>query len=376
MVCIPIPGVPCIGPSLNPLSYVRDAINDSLKSLTTQFERVFVHPPVVTHGPAQEYLYGNEIGTAGKLAVTVAFIVTAIAIFYSKAAHRVLKSFIAVFVLAAATPAWFALSDGLISAGNSLASAALFYHPPPGSHTSASFLGSSVISDLVGAIFGGGLILGLGSVLIGVFYAYAEIILLVKFGMLFGIALYGLSQKLLNWLIAAGLVAIVFGRATAILVIEVSKVAADNGLYGNTVYGLTFYLVIGLLLALAAQYGLYKGLKNVVSQVAGRITSRVTGTVKSLTKRTSPSNRNAMAQQAHNASMPSRVVVVKPPMRKRIKSTARDQAITHGAKKLGASKAAAAAGPEAAIVAAALTMANRANKARKDNQARQRQTQP
>lgn len=342
-------------PSLNPLSYLQDAIVGGLKGLTGVFEQVFVRPPVVPNNAATDYLYGNAIGTTGKLAVSVAFVATAIAIFWRKAAHKALNAFIAIVALAVLTPVWFYLSDWLIGVGNSLAEAALFYHPPPGSHTSGSFLPVPAMTNIAGAISGGSIMLLLGSVLVGVFYTYAVFIVVVKFSLLFGIALAGISPRLLKWIIAGGLVAMVFGRAAAILMIELSKVAADNGLYGDTVFGIVFYLIVGLLLALGAQYGLYKGMKQVVTSVAGNVKSRVTGTVKSVQKRISAEKSAALARQAHHNSMPVQVS-----MTKKVTKTTRDQVIIAGARKVGGAKVAAAAGPEAAVIAAAAVMAKKA----------------
>lgn len=346
-------------PSLNPLSYLQDAIVGSLKGLTGLFEQIFVRPPVVPDNAATDYLYGNAIGTTGRLAVSVAFIATTIAIFWRKAAHKALNAFIAIVVLAVLAPVWFYFADWLVRVGNTLAAAALFYHPPPGSHTSGAFLPVPAMTDISGAIVGGGIILFLGSLLTGVFYVYAVFIVVVKFGLLFGIALAGISPRLLKWIIAGGLVAMTFGRAAATLMIELSKVAADYGLYGNTVFGIVFYLIVGLVLALSAQYGLYKGLKSVVTNIAGNVSSRVTGAVKTVNKRISSEKSAALARQAHHNSMPVKVTMSKPPVSKRLKSTARDQAITAGARKLGGAKVAAAAGPEAAVIAAAAVMAKK-----------------
>jgi len=144
-----------------------------------------------------------------------------------------------------------------------------------------------------------------GVILVGIFYMYEVVVILVQFT---GILVFAVSplgartKKLLNLLISLGLVAMVFGRATAVFCLELSKIAINNLPGGSTPFGATFFIVVGILLAIAMQYALlyvtYRGQQMIV----GRVASSVRGKVETTTKqRKTVDVTSALA--AHAATM-------------------------------------------------------------------------
>jgi|GEM_PF-2958256 len=359
----------------NPFDYLKDFLLECLKGLVGNYEKMFAHQARVEIGGPFDYLYGNALGTAGRLAVSVAVVTSVIAIMHRKSARRAIDAFGAVFALVVLTPVWFAVADGLVAFGNVLSDAARFYHAPPASPTGLSFLTVPPTGNIVTAIIGGGFISFWGGLLLVIFYMYQVLVIVVKFGLLFGISLYGINHRLLYWLLATGLLTMTLGRPAAIFLIEVGKVMTDIGLLGQSVFGTCVYLIASLIAAIGIQVAIYIGLRKKVfnSEVFGRVASRVTGKVKSVVKRTPQQNSN-MARQAHQGSMPLTVKMHKPPLKKRLVKTGVEHGVRAGAQNIGL-KVAAAAGPEAVVVLAAAAMAKkvaRQARARRNNRASSR----
>ncbi len=359
----------------NPFDYLKDFLLSCLKGLVGNFETLIAHPARAEMNAPLDYLYGNALGSAGRLALSVAVATSVIAILHRKTARRAIDAFGAVIALVVLTPIWFAVADGLVAFGNVLSDAAQFYHPPPSQPTGVSFLTVPPTGNIVTAIIGGGFISFWGAVLLVIFYMYQVLIIIVKFGLLFGISLYGINHRLLYWLLSTGLLTMTLGRPAAILMIEVGKVMTDYGLLGKSVFGTCVYLIASLIVAISIQVAIYIGLRKKVfnSEVFGRVASRVTGKVKSVVKRT-PQQSSNMARQAHQGSMPMTVRMHKPPLKKRLVKTGVEHGVRTGAQQMGL-KVAAAAGPEAVVVVAAAAMARkvaRQARARRNNRASSR----
>jgi len=347
--------------ALNPTTYINDAFNwingkihDLFTGLATTFQNVLTNPPQFHAASWQDYLDGSSIALANMLIFAVATCLFVIIMFR----HQRLKSLphlaITVVGLAIADQSFFTLCDWLSSTGHTLSVAAQFYHPTTngsgGSSVSGSLLVVPTFANVIGSIIGLSWLAFFGVILVAiVVFTYILIGEVVRFLILPVFVLRPIgdrSQKFFDWLVSLGLVAMVFGLATAVFCLELGKMATDNLPAGTTSFGSTFYLTAALGLAIFMQVILVLATHSVwVNARTGRLFSTIRGRVESFTRR----NRRAEAQSVHAAHartmQPVPVTLAKPSPGKRVKQAIRQEAVRQGVTRVAGAKVAASAHP-------------------------------
>lgn len=290
--------------NLNPFEWIRDQIHGLFLGTVGLIEKMIINPPRPKAGPWQQYIYGSALGLAGTLAIAVTIVVIVLAMFFQGRIRSLGPALIVVAVIGLAGPLWFRLCAYLVELGDQLAKSAEFY-TPVGTPTGVSWLIIPPIDNVLGAITGLSSVTGAGIILVMIFFMYEVLVILVQF---FGILAFAFSplgprsRKLLNVLVSVGLVTMVFGRATAVFSLELSKIATNNLPGGSTSFGSTFFIISGIWLAIGMQGVLFYVTYQGQQMIMGRVSSKVSGKVETTTKQRKTSTMGS-ALAAHAATM-------------------------------------------------------------------------
>jgi hypothetical protein len=339
-------------------AYVKDLYQQTLKL----FQNIIVNPPHEKPGGFLDYLYGSSLGLAGQLSIAISIFVIVGAMFWQRRLRSIPHAFIVVFAIGACGELFFPLCDWLYSLGYNLAKAAQFYHPKGGG---SSLFATASIDNVLGSILGLGTIAFNGYWLLMMIIGYVVLIFAVKFLMLPVLALSPLgprSQAALSVLISGGLVSLVVGRAAAVLMLELSRMAIDLAPFGGTTVGLVTYSLIGIWAAIAVQFVLMYICYQQAHRIVGNVMSKVTGKVESFFTRSQKVDvRTAM--ESHQRSFRGPVGATEPSFGQRVVRDAKHDAIRIGAKHATTKIAGTAAGPigVAAVTAGSMALRKRAD---------------
>jgi hypothetical protein len=267
----------------NPFHWLAKAINGLTDGLVSSFQQVFIHPPRPMAGPWQDYLYGNAIGIAGILSVTICILVLVVAMFFQRRLASLGVAFVVALAIGTIYPVYFLACDWIVAAGDDLAQSAHWYH-----HGSDKLLSIPDIANVLGSIIGLGSITFTGGMLVVIFFIYELIIIVVKFFGLIALAASPAGERarrFLSWIVAVGIVTMLLGRAFAVFAVDLGRMASDHFPFASNSFGKTFFITTSLLLAIVLQGVLIWAMLRVSSHVVGHVHSRVFGQVESLNRR-------------------------------------------------------------------------------------------
>jgi hypothetical protein len=272
---IPIPGLS----ALNPFNWLAGAWHSMLLQEITVFEKAIISPPAQPAYSTTAYIYGNALGLAGRLSVIVTVAIAAIMVIHHRSAMKFPKALISLAIIGVGGPAFFYIVDQLVSFGTTFASALMVFNG------GAKLLNVPSSAGIIQEIMSYASIWGFGTLLVGEFFAYSIVIVVVKVLFLPALALWALGdrgRRFLNWIISLGLVATVFGRVVAVLILVIGRVFYVT--FTNLGWGWmgqTFVLCTTMLIAFLSQFVLIYVTLNAVDRVTGSLDSRVTGSVRS-----------------------------------------------------------------------------------------------
>jgi hypothetical protein len=276
---VPTPG--------NILQTMADAALDGLKSLVDMIQSVLVHPPRPHHGQWLDSFYGQSYGFSPLLAMAVAVIVTALAMFRAGKFERVFHAWFVVIAIAIGLKPWYGFCTWVVkNIRDPLCVWASHLYEPTDTHRN----GIAALLDVVnpfGILGGAGAIVVTGWILILIVTLYELMIIGVTFGAPLAFALSAVgsrAQAVLHWVVSIGIVSMTIGAPIAIAFLEVGEYCADNAPLHSITMIAVFYLLASLVGGIYAQYRLLKatnqGLQNVTGRALTKGKSVVSGTVK------------------------------------------------------------------------------------------------
>lgn len=295
---------------LNPVTWARafakllglalsGTLQKKVTDMTNFFEDLLVHPIRPPEGELTDWLYGNALGLAGNLAISMVIIGFLLAIFSRQIAIRASHALLIALIALPLFQLFFALCDGLIEASSTLTAAILKANELAGG---GKLIAPPSISDLFWGSIG---VLGIGisgTPLTIILAVFALLIIVVKFAFLPCLVLdpWG-GRGALRWCISGGLVFMFLSRPTAALCIVLGKtIGYQTHNVALTVIG----TIAGIIVAIIAQFKLIKKTNQVVGNVLSKARTRIDGRVETYNK---PMNRTTMqnVQNVHMAGMRS-----------------------------------------------------------------------
>lgn len=291
--------------SLNPFTNLAGYIQDSYQGLMKQFEQIIANTPQGKPGSYIELIYGSAWGLANTLILAITLVLVLSAMFWRRRFKSVFHAVSVAFVLGVGGAIFFPLCDQLYAAGSQLAHLAQFYHPKGQKESVLSTvvdLGTNANPFVL--IVGYGFMALLGLILVVIIYGYVVFIIGFKLIFLPALSLSPLGErgmKFLNILISFGLVSLVFGRAMAILWIELSRLAVDTAPLGSSQLGQVILTCFGLILAIVFQGLLLWAGYAGTSVVTGSIMSNIRGMVESFNRQTQKVD-GKVAVKSHGAA--------------------------------------------------------------------------
>lgn len=255
---------------------LKNLILDAYTAMTEELQKFLSNPPGYSNSAGLPGLYGSGTTLASYLAyMLLIMMIILAAVFFS--GKRLKDAFVAWIIISVMAPIWVQFVDWLRSVGNTLARLVDFYTPPEGKEP----LSIPDIATLGLAIPLIGFCLFFGGMLAMLIASYDIIIMMVKFS---GLVAYSVSsigkrmKQLTNLIFAFGLVATVFGKMFAVLVLDLGQVMVWTFPLGKTPFGAGAYTISSYLLAIIVQVTLVFACYKAVVEVEGRLGALVKGT--------------------------------------------------------------------------------------------------
>lgn len=354
----------------DPIGSLADAVQSSYQTTVKLFESYLAKSINLDQIPFVQYLYGNALGVADYLAMMVSVIVAIIAIFVAKKRVSAVMALLIVIAVGVLSPLWFDGTHQLILLGNSLSQSALKFENSVATKGSAPNGILPLINLVNGSTSVDGMLslttflpaLTLGVSLFGIFVGEAVLAVVAQFLGLITFSLYGLgdrTKKLMNLLVSIGLVTMVFGRPSAILIIALGQALVDYIPTGTNAFIEGVITCASFFIAILAQFGLLVLMYLATSAVVGRVVSVVTGSVKAVVENRNISRSKVMAD-VQTAAIKGRAAASpykSPSLVSEVRYHARDRAIANASVKL-ATKAAALASNAHPLVKAGFVLAD------------------
>jgi hypothetical protein len=260
----------------DPVGSLSELVLSALNEMTKLFQSTIAHPPRVSNNASLIDRYAASLQTGSYLAYMVLVFVITLTLALFRKGDRIIKALIVSLVFGAFAPSFLYIVDLMTSTGDDWSTAAsqLF------SGTASVPAFGNPILDIPAAI----LALFLGSVVTAYIVSYDLLIIIFKmvFPLAYASSSYGKrAMQFLNVLISLGLVATLFGRPLAVLIMGMGQLAVQTFPGGNVPFIASIYSDISYLLAGLSQLVLTVALYKAVKEIEGRISSAVTGAVKS-----------------------------------------------------------------------------------------------
>lgn len=292
---------------LDPLGSLSRALQAAFAQIVELFQHFIAIPLSLDGNSFIQYLYGNALGVYGYLAIIVMSITFIIALFIKRGRASFAQAVIIVLVSAAAGPLWFYAFDQLQLVGNQL-SIAFNLNPKvegvSGTNVVTLAFPSLQIPDVIMSLLTFTPLLYFMYWLFSIFVSYAFFAVVIKF---LGLILFSLlalgerTRKVFSFLVAVGLVVVLFGKPVAVLFISIgqglSSITAvfSSGFIQGII--LTGSVIASILVQPVLVFLMYKG----VSPIVGKVAAAVTGKVRALSE-----NRNEQGARAlSNANVSS-----------------------------------------------------------------------
>lgn len=256
---------------------------DSTMSFVDFLEMIIYNPPRLHRGDWTMGLFSFSFSLATYLAVTMTIIAILLAVYSRKGMMRAAHALFVALLMAPLSTVFFAFTDGMVQFGDTLAGGIFGLAERLGSNreivVSDPSTGLLLIAMVCVAI--------LGFLLVVVFIGYELLIVLITFSILLVLVFTPFGerfQRALEWLISAAIVAMILGRPSALLCIEIAKLASRATAPEIIGVVTTVALIGAFALALWLQWVLIRKTHNVVGRVGGNMVSRVRGSVDAITR--------------------------------------------------------------------------------------------
>lgn len=277
-------------------SVISTVLQQKINDLANFFEDFLVHPVRPPEGSVTDWLYGNAIGLAGYLVITLAIVGIILAWISPKAAIRGGKAFLLAVIAVPMFTVFFQLCDGMIQASDAVTGGIVQISKTAGS---GPLIAPPSITDLFWAGIGFIGIGASGGALVVVMIAFALLIVAVKFLFLPALVLdpwLGKARGILEWCMSIGFIAMFASRPVAAFCITLGRLLAAPA---HSVAITVIAIIAGIILAFAAQFVLVKKTRKIVGDVMSRARSQVYGKVETINR---PINQTNM-QQVQNIHM-------------------------------------------------------------------------
>jgi hypothetical protein len=291
-----------------PFYLINSWLHSLYIGLANDFEKEFVHTPIPTNGPWQDYLYGSALGLSEYLTSGI-FIIMAVAVtifsWHGGLMRRVPRMFSRVIVVILAPTFFFWLIDRVKYYGDQASVWASQIVPTGSTHLAHSLLYIPAINNPLGSIAGLVFVAIFGGLLWLIVIVYQGIAIVATFLALPFFVLSIVSDRalrVLNWLISLFIVSAFAGRPVAILCMQLGKAASEHLPLGNTVFGSVLWVVGSLLLAIAMQGILIWACLTSVSYVTGNVHGRVAARVRGGNVNAKLQKNSEGRRQAHRQS--------------------------------------------------------------------------
>ncbi|HEY8886150.1 MAG TPA: hypothetical protein VIM31_01470 [Candidatus Microsaccharimonas sp.] len=350
---------------LDPLGSLSRALQNGYAQIVELFQRFIAVRLTLDGTPFVQYLYGNALGAYNYVAMAVMAVTFIIALFIKRGRASFAQAAIVVVAAGVIGPLWFYAADQFQLLGDQLTITFNLNQKVEGvdgvNLVTLAFP-QLEIPDVLMSLFTFAPLMYFMYSLFSVFVSYAFITVVVKFLGLLCFALLALgtrSQKVFSLLIAIGLVAVVLGRAVAVLFISIGQglssitaVFAEGFIQGIILNG---SVIAAILVQPVLIFLMYKG----VSPIVGRVAAAVTGKVRALSENREGqsvrglSNANAASLQGRSEAIPYNKG---PSYARRAVEIGGAMAIAKGAAMLAAKAASAVPHPAVKIAAVVATV--------------------
>lgn len=275
-----LPSLPGPGDMVNSLfGGLKNLILEAYKAMTGELQNFLGDPPAYSNSAGLPGLYGSGTSLASYLAYMLLIMSIMLAAVFFSGKH-LKDAFVVWIIVLIMAPLWVQFVDMLRSWGNTLAGAVDFYTPPEGKEAlslpEAPSLGLAIPLIAFCLFFGGMLAAWIAT--------YDVIVMVAKFSGLIAYSVSSLGKRMkqmTNLIFAFGLVATVFGKAFAVLVLDIGQVMVWTFPLGKTAIGAGVYTMASYIFAMIVQITLVFACYKAIVEVEGRLRTMVKGTTTS-----------------------------------------------------------------------------------------------
>lgn len=268
----------------DPLGALGDAMEKFVTGLMAIFSLMLGQPQALSPDSTSDAIFAAFVMLAAFMAVPVSSLVVVLAMLFKHRLASVAHAIIVFFTLSVIGTGWVGFGVFLMTFGDQLAKAAGWYQR-------GKDITIPAFQDVIGAIFGSLTIAGWGGALMLViaFFGLANYVVLALTPLAFSLSPLGRrAQAFFEWLFSIGVVSMVFGRATARLIVDFGRyfmdVRKDDNWFVQCVYiAVTFGTAIYVEIALIKS--IHRKLQSFMGRVTGRSTAKVSGKVDTNPKR-------------------------------------------------------------------------------------------
>ncbi len=256
----------------DPIGSLAKAVVNGYIAMFEWLSKFLANPPSYSDNGILPVLYSGSLNAAILLAyyAMVLGVIWGIARLKGETILRALGVFV---VVSALSPLWIRMINAMAQFGNDLA--ALFHFYTATGATDAPPVDNPILGIL---LFMTNAMLALN--LTALIVSYEVCIVLLKFTVPLAYSVSSVGKranKLVKIVIAVGLVATMFGKAVAQLILDFTQLMIDTFPLGTTMVGAGIYSYIGLVLALLSQFMLIAASYTGVSAVEGRLSALIKG---------------------------------------------------------------------------------------------------
>ena len=300
----PLPGVNIPGvdnPSIpNPFDLFfdkfKEVIHDWMNSALNFIVDAYVHVPMPDNS-LFSYYYSNSLGLASMLIVPLLTILILVAYVRPRRSISVVQMIGIAILFGLVAPGWIGFCDSMRATGIQIADHIqtgpiktpkggndLVFFPPIG----------NILADVSSVV----VVLICGGILVLEAFFFALVGVLVKIIGPLALIIYpinNVTKKIGNWVIAIGLVSLLFVTPAGKLGLVIGAIGANTGPMSNYAAGQILYIISGFAIAFALPIWLVFMLHNKVEIVAGDLGANVRGSVDATLKQAKPVSTRAIS---------------------------------------------------------------------------------